>query len=635
MTKDWYVDPSGQDGGSNDGSQPKPWKTVGFAIVQASAGDTIHLTPGATFTGQVSVLSGAGGTAGSPKIITSDPTNRAIITPGTTTDLALYIENTAGLRFEHLRFVGQGIDTHSSDGVSCYATDNRYAVLQFNNCEFAHFGKSGLAIGSWSGPTHGFSDVMITNCSAHDNRTGGIVFYGEFAAANTNVTVSHCKAYRNLGDPTAPSHTGNGILIGGVTDGLVKYCSAYENGERCITIGGPVGIWTYLSTRVTIEHCESYSNRAVRCDGGGFDIDGGAQDCVIQYCYSHHNDGAGYLICQYDTAPAYNNNTIRYCISEHDGQRRINNTHGAFDFYSSGSSGGLQNTRLYNNTIFTSVAPAVHFLNTDGQSGTKFWNNIFVATGGQALVQGAPSTLIAQFQNNCYWSSGGPFAVAGNASLAAWRSSQNQELLGAEETGWQMDPRLVSPGNGGTIGVATQLHSLAAYKLQPTSPLIDRALDLTARFGVGAGAQDFYGSPLPQCRSYDVGAHESPDVDADGLPDAWEMAYFGSTTNSNGVSHSDGDNLSDRDEFEAGTDPTNTLSCFAITCFAIPSQSTCVQYWPSSEGRRYAILGSTNLMTGFNEDIAREITATPPINSYTSSVPGGGPFFYKVKIEQN
>jgi Right handed beta helix region len=631
---DFYADPSGQDGGGNDGSPSKPWKTVGYAITQASAGDTIHLTPGATFTGRVYVASGSGGTAGAPKVITSDPGNRAIIEPGSNTEEALYVYNAAGLRFEHLRFVGQGMDTHDRDGVSCYADDGRHAGLEFIDCQFTGFGKQGLVIGGWGGTDHGFANVLVMDCTAHDNRTGGILTYGEYASANTNVTIRSCIAYRNLGDAEATSHTGSGIILGGVTDGLVERCIAYENGERCDTTGGPLGIWTYQSTRVVIQYCEAYSNRAAVCDGGGFDIDGGAQDCVIQYCYSHDNDGPGYLICQYAGARAFTSNTVRYCISENDGRRQTGTRHGGIHFWSSGSSGGLQDTHIYGNTVFGSYAPAVWFQNTGGQSGTMLWNNILVTTGGQVLVQGSPAPMVAQFQNNCYWSSGGAFSVAGYASLDTWRVNKDQERLGTIDTGYELDPRLTDPGQGGTIGIATQLHTLAAYQLLPTSALIDRALDLSLRFGIDTGGQDFYSHALPQCRGYDVGAHESPDADDDGLPDDWEVAYFGNTTTADETSHGDNDNQCDRDEFVAGTNPTNALSCFALTGLTVPVQTQCVLRWSSTAGRQYAVDWSTDLLKAFTNEAGSGIPATPPLNTHTCTLDNGSIQYYRVRMER-
>ena len=49
------------------------------------------------------------------------------------------------------------------------------------------------------------------------------------------------------------------------------------------------------------------------------------------------------------------------------------------------------------------------------------------------------------------------------------------------------------------------------------------------------------------------------DADCDGLSDAWELAFFGDL-DSNGVTDADGDEVANRAEYVAGTNPTNGVS---------------------------------------------------------------------------
>ena len=62
-----------------------------------------------------------------------------------------------------------------------------------------------------------------------------------------------------------------------------------------------------------------------------------------------------------------------------------------------------------------------------------------------------------------------------------------------------------------------------------------------------------------------------PDTDADGLPDAWETAYFGSATAAVHNLDSDGDGLSNLEEYLAGTDATNRLSYLQVESIAVGS----------------------------------------------------------------
>jgi hypothetical protein len=57
----------------------------------------------------------------------------------------------------------------------------------------------------------------------------------------------------------------------------------------------------------------------------------------------------------------------------------------------------------------------------------------------------------------------------------------------------------------------------------------------------------------------DMALHTSEDRDHDGMPDAWEIAYFGDTSHGPSEDY-DGDGESNLEEYLAGTDPTNPSS---------------------------------------------------------------------------
>jgi autotransporter-associated beta strand protein len=61
----------------------------------------------------------------------------------------------------------------------------------------------------------------------------------------------------------------------------------------------------------------------------------------------------------------------------------------------------------------------------------------------------------------------------------------------------------------------------------------------------------------PKSSSTLAGADNFPDADSDGMNDAWEVKYFGSTTAKNGVADTDADGALDLAEFEALSSPTD------------------------------------------------------------------------------
>jgi hypothetical protein len=86
------------------------------------------------------------------------------------------------------------------------------------------------------------------------------------------------------------------------------------------------------------------------------------------------------------------------------------------------------------------------------------------------------------------------------------------------------------------------------------------------------------------------------DSNADGLPDAWERTYFG-TVSVNPNADADGDGMSNREEYLAGTNPTNAADKLTITAFTTSIGGTNVNVtWSSVLTRRYHIQKTTNVL---------------------------------------
>jgi len=100
----------------------------------------------------------------------------------------------------------------------------------------------------------------------------------------------------------------------------------------------------------------------------------------------------------------------------------------------------------------------------------------------------------------------------------------------------------------------------ADYTLSEDSPCIE-GTDVTEN------GRDQAGDTRPQGTTWDIGAYEAPnfgDIDDDGLPDWWEIAFFGSIYSQNAEDDSDNDGNSNIHEYRNRTNPTNNVE-LAIT----------------------------------------------------------------------
>ncbi len=505
-TPTMHVRPDGDDRG--DGRTPATaFRTMAAALSRARPGDVIMLAAGAIFQDWIDIQPGKGGTAGLPLTITSDPVNRAkLVVPANRSGVTIY--NAGDVTIENLILVGQSMNNPKSFGVNAMAQGGRFSRLVFRNLDVSGFFE-GLQVVSWERPSDGFSNVLIEGCDLHHNLNGGGMTYAPAAGGMRDFVVRHCRFHHNLGDPSEMKKpSGSGFVFGGVEDGLIEHCVAHDNGGQGPAHPGPVGIWAYHSKRVTIQHCESYRNRAQQMDGDGFDFDMGVTDSVIQYCYSHDNHGAGYLLYQ-SGAEAWSNNVVRYNVSENDASgspRRM----AAITLSSLAGPVGLRDASVYGNTVYTSVGAAFLAPWEPNASGLRVFNNIIVTTNNHPLVWSWNKTPagITRFQGNLYWASGGTVDVEGFSSLDAWRQATGQEMLAGEPVGLLADPHLTAAGGGGTVGRPNRLASLGAYRLQAGSPAIDAGLD-PARVLRARCDHDFFGLPVPTGAGYDIGAHEA------------------------------------------------------------------------------------------------------------------------------
>jgi hypothetical protein len=534
----YYVDPRGRD--ENPGTRPElAWRTIARANRhEFRPGDRLLFAGGKVFQGNLVLGARQGGTSDRPVIIGSYGPGRASIKAGLGT--AVLVKDSGGVEVRDLVCIGSGATTNHGAGVAFVNTlpgNVRLNFVRIRNVEAHGYGcdikpaagdaggfqpPAGCGIFVGGAPRDhsksGFADILIDNCDAHDNEFYGALISGTWHQnpdryANTALVVAACRFHGNPGDPEyRDNHSGSGILVEDTDGALVERCAAWENGALCNKgPGGPCGIWTAGSRRVIIQHCESFRNRTgTSPDGDGFDLDGGSIDCLVQYNYSHDNDGAGILVYTYAGAPlADRGNIVRFNVCENDAVKLPR--YGAI--YVGNDGHGMSGIEVYNNTLIAgrSADAAVNLHGTN--IGVAFRNNLILARAGGALVKMDQHADTIVFQGNLYWARGGPFATAGPkrcASLAAWRQI-GKEMLGPTATGLFADPGLRLDRPHGSPGKPDRLDNLARLRPPSGSPAIGVGLDLKRLFKLDPGRRDVLGAAIPFGKALDVGAvgHEN------------------------------------------------------------------------------------------------------------------------------
>jgi hypothetical protein len=502
----YYVSPYGSDSKSGT-SSGSAWKTIDRVNRQTlKAGDKVLFQGGKTFNGGLYVPSKEGGTSTNPVYFGTYGSGKATINSGS--KHGIDIAQTAGVSINNLKFVGNKMGGASGIYVHLDWSNVDKSGLTVNNVEASNYSRDGMEI-KINGPGgSSLSNVKIENSSFHDNKYDGLKATSMKHYVNKNWIVRNVKAYNNYGSRSISSVTGSGIYIADVDGLLVEKCVAYNNGKDG---AAAVGIWAAGSNRVTFQYNESYNNktRAIS-DGGGFDFDWDVKNSVMQYNYSHGNDGPGYLLGA--GSHANDNNIIRYNVSENDGRK---NGKSGIQIW-----GNVSNAKIYNNTVYVSwsgnsgtAALNAHNSGSNGKVGRniEIRNNVFAATGG-AKVLNITSAMTngggLKFVGNAYHSYSGGFKIqwgsSGITSLSSFRG-KGQEKLNGYSTGHQGDPKLSAAGRGGTQN--GNLKNLSAYKLQSTSPLINKGQSHPSYLS-SVVKTDFFGGSALMGGKYDIGVDE-------------------------------------------------------------------------------------------------------------------------------
>lgn len=485
--KTWFIEQNGKD---------EDLFGLPFAT-SVLPGDTILFQGGMVYERNLNL--NYAGSDDSPIVITSFGEEKAVISA--LNGYGLYLKGCNNVLVTDLEFRGSGrLTGNTANGIILENCRN----IQLRNLQVSGFQHSGVLV-SGTGDS-----ISITGVHAHENGFAGIQVNGEWPDKYQckNIYIGHCTAENNPGDPTVlDNHSGNGIIVGICSKVLIEYCAATNNGWDMPRKGnGPVGIWAWHADQVIIQNCISYHNKTSPggYDGGGFDLDGGVTNSIIQYCLSYDNEGVGFGIFEYATASPLRNNTLRFNISINDGTRNGNCS--VMFWNGEGKSGALSNVSIYNNVFFNNRpgGSAVSYLDPHHEN-VLVANNIFL-TDGQAITGPIGNS---QYLGNVYWNFGEPFQMDGYNSLTDWANAKGFEMLGDSLVGLNLDPGLVNPGSVKITNPDSLINkAMDGFRLNSGSAIIDKGLDLQAVFGIDPGQRDFFNQLIPSGSGYDPGVYE-------------------------------------------------------------------------------------------------------------------------------
>lgn len=447
-----YVDSQYGDD-NNIGSKEFPWKTL-YNVNRKihHPGDTIFLKRGSSWESRL-VLKGSG-VENKPVVLTSygkgdlphimgngkvdqvillEEIDHWVINSVEVSNKANAIGNRTGILIKCLQ---PGLRKHFHI-TNCFIHD----VMGDYSMETR--GKNTGGIGVIGGKNTKFDNILIEgNEIGHINRVG--IFTTMMNDRNT-LQLNSARGERPITNLIIKGNkihhcTGDGVIVRGAHRPIISHNIAWENhnGPEDLVKAG-VALWCRSTDEALFEYNEVYNTRG-SMDGQAFDADLDAYRTVVQYNYSHGNEG-GFMLVYGSSSDAI----VRYNVSVNDGK---NGKH-IFDFpvWTSPRGSGI----FHNNTII--IPEDVDAVIADEAiESARFYNNVFYNLGkGRLFIESRDRT--ASFSNNIYY---------GYNSAEIPDSNQ---IFG--------NPMIISPTN---VQIGWQY--LKNFKLDKNSPYLNMGIDV-------------------------------------------------------------------------------------------------------------------------------------------------------------
>ncbi|MFI6815917.1 right-handed parallel beta-helix repeat-containing protein [Nonomuraea sp. NPDC050328] len=482
-TSTYYVDPAGDD--TADGRTPATaWKSLGKVNAQTfQPGDTVGFKAGGQWTGQLAPK--GSGTSAEPITITSYGTGtKPLIAGGGAVDAAVKLQNQHDIVVSGLEVTNTGSGTTPRIGIGVSATDagavpgitirgnHVHAIQGASSGNQSSNPSAGGIIVSARGknvPTY-YQNLLIEGNEVADSRSYGIVTWSQWMQREgwtylwEDLMGIPAADYRPWTPSTGVVVRGNhvhdisagGISVMQAAGALIEHNRVHKTAQN----HGNVGIW-WAGTDDTVVQFNQVSGTkywGLAHDGNAFDADASAHRSLVQYNFSHDNEGGFFIAVSTGTGPA--EATIRYNVSQGDANQVF------------ALSTNATNIDVYNNTIWVPLTPFIRDHPDRGSfSLVKVWNS---------------SVGSVRFRNNVIHNSAGlPYNDSGKVVYDR-NLYHGGPVPSRDKAALTGDPLLTSPGT------ATAITGLAGYLPAAGSPVLRQGLEIPLD-----GGRDTVGTALP------------------------------------------------------------------------------------------------------------------------------------------
>ncbi|WP_217594048.1 right-handed parallel beta-helix repeat-containing protein [Cohnella sp. GbtcB17] len=475
----YYVDSAAGSDSGNGLSPATAWKTLTKVNAKTfDPGDAILFKAGGVWTG--TLWPKGSGDAANPITIGKYGSGRAPLINGAGAANAVYLYNQQYWDIGDLEVTNDSATASNRRGVYVVGEDagtlhaihlrNLYVHrVKGDNTKDAG-GSAGILVEVKGTTTEtSFDDVVIENNRVSSvDRTGiatfsswrysaGIGYSGPAWVPLTHVVIRNNFVSDTGGDGITPHVTDGALIEYNVVDGFNVRSGTFN-----------AGIWTWASDHAVMQHNEVY-NGNTPMDGMAFDIDHGQTGTVVQYNYSHDNDGGFVLVCKDPAAGFVRDSVIRYNVSQNDNTQIF------------GFCADSENTKIYNNTVFVHPDTAPYLIAVGSSGASAYWtNNIFYNLGEVSyLMNGSTNT----FEHNLFY---------------GYHPSNEP----ADANKITADPKFVSPGSG-----RDGMDTLDGYKLKTGSPALG-----AGKLVAGNGGADYWGNAVSSSAAPNIGAYNGAGV---------------------------------------------------------------------------------------------------------------------------